>query len=251
MRSERLMYMENYIYEKQTVTLDELCEIFHVSKNTVRRDIEQIVESTNIKKTYGGVTIDTAIKKEILSFEERTIRNAKIKQKIAEKASRFIEDGDIIFLDSGTTISPIIPSIKHKNVTILTNNLPAIIAAAPYENLNIITLSGTLRRKTLSFTGISATDILKTYNITKAFMASTGISISGATNFSPDETCIKRMAIERSTLRYLLVDHTKYNVNSLLTFCHLPELNAIISDELPPDDILEVLTANNVKMIID
>lgn len=250
MRSERLMEIESYIYEKKTATLDELCDVFKVSKNTIRRDIEQLLETANIKKTYGGVIVDSATKKELVSFEERNISNSSSKQKIALKAASFIEDGDIIFIDSGTTTSHILQFIKDKHITVLTNNLEVIFGAIPYDNIEIITLSGTLRRKTLSFTGVSAAKILEPYNINKAFLAATGVSINGLTNSSPDETRIKETAVQRSTKRYLLVDHSKFNVVSLLTYCRLNDLDAIISDELPPDDIAEALAEHKVELIL-
>ena len=32
--------IEKYIYEQKNVSLDQLCQIFQVSKNTIRRDVE-------------------------------------------------------------------------------------------------------------------------------------------------------------------------------------------------------------------
>ena len=99
MRTERLRDMEDYIYEKGTVSLVELCETFGVSINTIRRDVDQIVANTDIKQSYGGVTVDTSYRRDIVSFEDRNVSNADAKNKIAEKAASFIEDGDIIYID--------------------------------------------------------------------------------------------------------------------------------------------------------
>ncbi len=58
MRSKRIDDIKEYIYQNKTVTLDQLCEEFQVSKNTIRRDIDELVETEKIKKIYGGVTVD-------------------------------------------------------------------------------------------------------------------------------------------------------------------------------------------------
>ena len=58
MRSQRMEQMEAYILEHKTVTLDELCEEFGVSKNTVRRDLDVLLENRRFKKIYGGVTVE-------------------------------------------------------------------------------------------------------------------------------------------------------------------------------------------------
>jgi DeoR family transcriptional regulator, myo-inositol catabolism operon repressor len=237
MRSQRIEEIKDYIYENKTVTLDQICDHFQVSKSTLRRDLDSILQSSDIKKIYGGVT--ALPKKELISFEERNISNLDSKRKIAAAAAELVQDSDIIFIDSGTTTLPIIDSIKDKkNITVLTNNVEIILRAIPYENINIISLSGTLNRKTLSFTGTSAAQVLQNYNISKAFMATTGFSIAnGVTNSSPLESDIKRMAIQRSQQIYLLADSTKCGIVSLITYCDLNKLNVLITDSELPKEI--------------
>jgi len=57
MRSKRISEIEDYIYENKTVTLDQLCRVFDVSKNTIRRDLKEIISDGNFKKIYGGITV--------------------------------------------------------------------------------------------------------------------------------------------------------------------------------------------------
>ena len=51
--------------------MDQICQHFGISKSTIRRDLEQILQNGNIKKIYGGVTVQS--KKELISFHERNI----------------------------------------------------------------------------------------------------------------------------------------------------------------------------------
>lgn len=250
MRSRRIEEIESYIYENKTVTLDQLCETFGVSKNTIRRDIEEIISRGNIKKIYGGVCVQQ--NKELVSFDERNIKNLLPKQRIAAKAAELVEDGDIIFIDSGTTTNHMIDFIKDKqNLTILTNNLEIIIRAIPYDNIQVISLSGTLNRKTLSFTGQSTAGVLQGYNISKAFMSSTGITIeNGVTNFSPLECEIKRVAVKRSKQVCLLIDHTKFGVVSLMTYCDLEQVNVLITETPPPKSFVDFFTEHDQKILL-
>ncbi len=250
MRPKRIEEIKDYIYENKTVTLDQICENFDISKSTIRRDLNEILENSDIKKIYGGVTVLS--KKELTSFEERNISNLKIKERIAATAAELVEDGDIIFIDSGTTTLRIIDSIiTKKDLTILTNNVEIILRAIPYDNLNIISLSGTLNRKTLSFTGSSAAQVLQSYNISKAFMATTGFSIvSGVTNSSPMESDIKRMAVQRSQQVYLLADSSKYGVVSLITYCNLNKVTALITEAYPPKDVCSFIEESGGKILL-
>ena len=56
MRTKRLDFIENYIEQEKSVSLDTLCEQFNVSKNTIRRDIEELAKKGTVEKVYGGVT---------------------------------------------------------------------------------------------------------------------------------------------------------------------------------------------------
>jgi DeoR family myo-inositol catabolism operon transcriptional repressor len=250
MRSQRIEEIKKYIYENKTVTLDEICENFQVSKSTLRRDLNTILQSSDIKKIYGGVT--ALPKKGLVSFEERNISNLEVKRKIAAAAAELIQENDIIFIDSGTTTLPIIDFIKEKkNITVLTNNVEIIMHAIPYENINVISLSGTLSRKTLSFTGTSAVQVLQNYNISKAFMATTGFSIAnGVTNSSALESDIKRAVVQRSQKVCLLADSSKCNVVSLITYCGLDKIDTLVTDANPPKEICNFMYNNGSEILI-
>ncbi|MEE5730441.1 myo-inositol utilization transcriptional regulator IolR, partial [Streptococcus pneumoniae] len=109
MKLMRIQEMEEYILSHGTVSLDELCQVFNVSKNTVRRDINKLTEKGAIEKVYGGVT--SIEKTALVPFENRTIQHQDEKTKIAHYASRFIEDHDLVFIDSGTTTKSILDTL--------------------------------------------------------------------------------------------------------------------------------------------
>lgn len=239
MRSKRIEEIKNYIYENRTVALDQICGNF-----------DEILRETDIKKIYGGVT--TLPREESTPFEERNISNSKAKEQIAAAAAKMVEDGDIIFIDSGTTTLNMIEFIKNKkDITIFTNNVGIILRAIPYDNITIISLSGTLIRRTLSFTGTSSAQVLQNYNISKAFMASTGFSIAnGVTNSFPLESDIKRTTVQRSRRVYLLADSSKCDVVSLITYCDLDKVNFLITEANPSKEICNYIMQYGNKILL-
>jgi DeoR family transcriptional regulator, myo-inositol catabolism operon repressor len=250
MRSQRINEIKEYIYMNKTVTLDQICAKFKISKSTLRRDLDQILSAEDIQKIYGGVTVIP--RKELISFEERNVAHPDAKKRIALSAAGLVEDGDIIFIDSGTTTPPLIEAIRNKkNLTVLTNSVEIIIRAIPYNEINVISLSGALNRKTLSFTDSSAVQVLKNYNISKAFMSATGFSVlSGVMNSSPLETDIKRTAIQRSQQVFLLADSSKCGVVSLLTYCSLKEVDVLITEAAPSAEVMDFMQNNGKKVLI-
>lgn len=249
MKSRRIQEIEEYVLNNNNVTLDKLTDVFNVSKNTIRRDIRELVEKGTIKKVYGGVSANS---RSLVPFNERKIKNSTTKTLLAKTASEFINDGDIVFIDSGTTTVNMADFLKDRmNVTIITNNLNFITNSIRYENLNIISTGGSLVRKTNSFAGIDTLNMLKTYNINKAFMAATGVSLAnGITNSSPLECEIKKAVVNKSNEIYLLADSSKFDTSSLMTYCELKDIDYLITDKMPPRDYEIFIKQNNINLIM-
>ena len=96
MRAERLNEMEQYILGKETVSLEDLCDQFDISMNTVRRDISELLDRGNIRKVYGGVS-STLINRPV-GFSVRKQKNSEAKHVIGQLASKLVSDGSSIFL---------------------------------------------------------------------------------------------------------------------------------------------------------
>lgn len=249
MRSNRISNIEDYIIEHKAVSLDTLCEVFNVSKNTIRRDINELTEKGSIKKVYGGVSIKED--STLVSFEERNTKNTNLKLSIGQRCAEYIVDGDVVFLDSGTTTLTIVDHLKCKrNVTIITNNLEIIVKALSLPNLNIISLPGNLIRETNSFVGVDTISVLSKYNVTKSFMASTGISIQcGITNSHPLESEVKKMAMEKGIKVFLLVDSSKFDNSSLITYGQLKDIDYLVTNHRPNKKYIEYCLAHDIDLV--
>ncbi|MEH7749410.1 DeoR/GlpR family DNA-binding transcription regulator [Neobacillus drentensis] len=248
MKEKRIKKIQEYVIEHQSASLDELVTVFDVSKNTIRRDIQELVDRGELKKVYGGVT---TVRKKLESFQDRKIRNKGQKESIVIRASSYVEDGDIIFIDSGTTTIGLFDYLKERHLTIFTNSIDFILRAIPFEHLNVISIGGMLDPKTNSFSNPRSLDLLKDYNIKKAFMASTGISLSnGVTNASPLESELKKTIVDRSSEVYLLVDHDKFDKYGLMTYCSLAEIDYLVTDKLPNNSYQEYAKNNGIQLII-
>jgi len=248
-KEDRINELQNYILEKERASIEELCSVFNVSKNTMRRDINQLESQGKIKKVYGGIILTD--KKTTEPFESREVKNKDAKLIIAKLASTLIEDGDIIYIDSGTTTMHMIPYLSDvKNLTIITNNLHVILKALPYQNLNVISTGGTLFRRTNSFVDSGAVSSLKKYNISKAFLATTGISIAkGITNSSSLEYDIKKYIVEHCDKKILLADDTKLGKVSLITYYDLKDIQVFVTNQKPDDEYTDFFSSNHITLM--
>lgn len=49
-KTKRIQQIKEYVFDRESASLDELVAYFGVSKNTIRRDVQALVESGVLKK---------------------------------------------------------------------------------------------------------------------------------------------------------------------------------------------------------
>ena len=235
MKSRRIMEMEGYILSHGSVAMDELRDAFGISMNTVRRDVAELVQGGRVEKVYGGVK---AIKQvpPLVPYAVRSSSPSRAKQAICMAAGDMVRDGDIVFIDSGSTTVHIMEAIKDKRITVITKNIEVMIQALDHENIRLIVVPGEIHRKTHSITGEDSAAFLNHMNTTLAFMAATGASMTNVTNSSPLEYSIKKAAVAHTEKAVLLVTGNKFGITSLLTYASLDQFHTVITDDtIPPE----------------
>ena len=252
MKEERIHQIHELLIEKKRISLDELCEHFGVSKNTIRRDINELEEQGIIRKVYGGIVLKEAEIMSLEPFSAREIRNINEKKKIAAVAAALVNDGEVIYIDSGTTTMHLLPHLAEKNfLTIVTASVYVLDLATRYSNFNVIATGGNLQQPIKALVGPSVLECIRNYNFSKIFLASTGISIEhGATNASPLECEVKRELVRKSCAKYLLVDNSKFDVASLMTYSDLTDIDNIITDKNPPEKYLDYFKEKAINLIL-
>lgn len=248
LRSKRINLIRDYVIKNGTVSIDELVSEFKVSKNTIRRDIHLLVENGELKKVYGGVEVNPDISKSTVPIQLKD--ELLIDDEIARAAANFVENGDIIFIDSEAATVNMISYLGDKTITVITNSVEFITKSLPYEQMNVISIGGVLDRKSKTFRALNLQEFLKDLNVNKAFFAPLGISLSkGVTHSSPFESELKQMIINKNPEVYLLVDYYRFDKSSLMTFCYLDAVDYIITDYSPDERYLKFIQEYEIHLV--
>ena len=248
MRLDRINDMEQYVLNHETVSLEELAKQFDVSINTIRRDVNELLERGRIRKVYGGVSAKENIKP--LPVNIRASKNRDAKHEIGRMAAELVRDGDTIFLDSGSTVVEMIPHLaKKERITIVTHSLTTMYEASKHPSLQVIALGGLYNHSTSSFVGLSTMQTLSDIYASAVFVAATGVSLShGLTNTTFFEAEIKRHAVNRSSKVILMADHSKFDYSSTITFYDFSKLYAVVTDRKPSEKYMEVIRNNHIRL---
>lgn len=249
MKYDRLQEMEAYIRKKHSVTNDELKDHFNISVQTLRRDLKELENHNIITKVYGGVVASqqkiTPAFLPILS--DRLKINKQAKNRIGFLASKLVKDGDVIFVDSGSTAYTIIPYLRQNEVTVISHSIHVMNALQQSENVTGICLGGKLNTDTQSFYSDTS---LYPYYYNKAFISTVGLSLTkGLTNTDFNEGVIKHHVIKNSEEVWIVADHTKFGNVAFNKFSDLRGITGVITDEKPEEQYQQYLNNLKIKMI--
>lgn len=204
--------------------MQELVDYLQASESTIRRDLVQLEELKLLKRVHGGAALLQRKGMEPTTLEKQN-KALSEKKLLAELGSTFIENDDCIYLDAGTTISELIPYLKDKNVTVLTNGLMHIQKLMELEIKTVI-VGGTIKASTNAVVGSTAVDFLSDYRFDKCFLGINGIHPElGLTTPDPEEALLKKTAIRLSNQSYVLADSSKLNE---VTFAKVADVSEVI-----------------------
>ncbi|NQD98439.1 DeoR/GlpR family DNA-binding transcription regulator [Staphylococcus xylosus] len=249
MKAKRIYEIESFIKENKTASIEELRQRFNVSINTIRRDINQLVDMNIVKKVYGGIEVIEESHKAV-DYNKRNIENSNSKKIIGELAANEIEANDIIYIDTGTTTIHLLDYVdKHLTFTIITNSLDILNKASQFKNVTLFIIGEKYKPITRSFIGIDSNMLLEKFNINKSFMSATGVNIqNGLSNSEMEENLIKQYITSKATETFILADHSKMGKSTLLTYCDLSDINKMFTDKIPPKDINVFCQEHNIAV---
>lgn len=239
------------IREDGHAKVTELSRIFKVTEVTIRQDLEALEQEGFIIREHGGAYLKD-IDRNVRNFEVQNKDNLTEKQLIARKAVEFIEDGDTIILDSGSTTTEIARLITgYRNLTVITNALNIAIILGAQTGINVIVTGGEFKAPTISLTGQAAADFFHNLHVDKLFLATAGIALkSGLTYPGISDICVKRAMIESADVIYLVADSSKIGKNSFASLGAVSLIDFLITDSKIKSVDVEWLKSHDIQFII-
>ncbi len=239
------------IQEDGSAKVINLAKIFKVTEVTIRQDLEKLEKDGLVIKEHGGAFLKD-IKDQVQSFSLGHKENIDKKELIAKKCIEFIENGDSIILDSGSTTTEIAKHLKgFKQLTVITNALNIAMMLGAEPGIELIVTGGEFKPPTLSLTGQKAADSFKGLNVQKLFLATAGISLkAGLTYPSISDLVVKKAMIEAADTTYLVADSTKIGKSAFASLGALSLIDYIITDNGIEEKHKEIFRNNEIELII-
>ncbi len=247
-RREKIL---DLLREDGSAKVVELANLFNVTEVTIRQDLDKLERDGLVIKEHGGAHLKN-IEDQVRTFSLANQENMVQKELIARKCLEFIEFGDTIILDSGSTTTEIAKKLLgYKNLTVITNaiNIAFILGSEP--GIDVIMTGGEFKPPTLSLTGQKAADFFKGFNVKKLFLATAGISLkSGLTYPSISDLVVKKAMIHAADITYLVADSSKIGNSALVSLGAMSLIDYIITDSGIEEKHKQVFHDNKIRLII-
>lgn len=222
----------------------ELSELFKISPLTVRRDLDALASQGMVRRSYG--TVELAERPEHDSSYERE----RAKRAIAARAAQLIDDGDIVFINTGTTALGALEFVLAENVTFVTNNGRALSSSFPPSSTMILT-GGEIRVPKWSMTGDFALANIGQIKAGKCFLSCSGLSAQrGLTTNIAQEMRINELMLENSAFHVVLADSSKIGVDASFSYGSADQIDVLVTDSLMSDEHARLLEQAGVRAIL-
>ena len=244
----------NAILEKlqveRRVVVSELSQLYNVSEETIRRDLEKLENDGYVIKSYGGAVLNENTNVD-LPFNVRKNRNVLGKQKIAAIVSEMVHDGENIMLDASSTAVAIAKALKNKkDLTVITNSLEIALELIDVSGCNVISTGGLATGSSFALVGSVTDKTIRSYYVDKAIISSKGIDLyAGITDSDERHANNKASMLQMAKKKVLAGDSSKFGKIAFAKIGDLKDVAAIVTDKKPEEEWLQRLEELGVECI--
>jgi DeoR/GlpR family transcriptional regulator of sugar metabolism len=230
-----------------SVTVAALEAEFGISPMTARRDLHALERQGRARRTHGGAIAPSSASRED-PFRDRMIQASGPKERLGRAASRFVEQGEALFVDSSTTAYFAVRGLLDagRRMTVLTNSLPVmeLMAQSDDGQAELIGLGGSLRKQTRSFVGPATIATIERHFADKLLFSVNGFAPDGVlTEADPLEAEVKRAMVGRSAASILMLDGSKFERAGLSAITDVRAVDLVLVADVPPAQMAPLKSA--------
>ncbi len=241
--------LRNLVQSRGFASLGELAESLEVSESTIRRDLEQLEQAGDARRTHGGV-FWTGKSDTMRVFETRRDSQWPAKAAIGRVAAGMVEDHDTILLDGGSTTYEIARHLVGRPLQIVTNSLPVAHLLSSSESIDLVMVGGCVRGRRAVAIGPMTDAMLQTINVGKAFLSVAGVTERGYFNSDMMLVESEKAMLAAADQAIVVTDSSKFGKVSLSRLCGLDEVHAVVTDSSLESSWKARLESQGVELVL-
>lgn len=248
--AERRNLILEKLQDEKRVVVSEMSELFGVSEETIRRDLDKLDKEGLASKSYGGAVLVESNNTD-MPFSVRKKKNMQGKRIMAGIISSLISDGDHIIVDPSTTAVSIVKALRDKKrLTIVTNSIEVLVELADATGWDVISTGGTLRENYLALVGPRALEGINSFNADKVILSCKGIDMEkGITDANEMFSQVKKAMLHSAKQKILAADSTKFEKVAFSQICDVTDIDMVVTDVRPSEEWMEYFREKGITCL--
>lgn len=232
LKEERQQHILDRLYAAGKINVDETAHAFGISKDTIRRDLNDLEEQGILKRVYGGAVPS---KRPPLAMDARKHLEKNEKYMVAKKALRLIRPQSLVAIDGGTT-NTLLASLMPLSLSlrVVTNSFPVADELRKRPNIDVVFLGGHFNKDSQTTVGETVLQQLQGFRFDQCFLGAFGVDAKNGISVPypyEDEAAVKRFLVENSTEVNIMCSRSKLDKTSNYIICPLSQVDRIICEQ--------------------
>ncbi len=229
-------------------SIEALAELFAVTPQTIRRDVNLLCDQGLLRRHHGGVGIPPL--RENRPYDERSTTHLLEKRRIAATVARRIDNRSVVGVSIGTTPTLVVEALlRHEDLRIITNNLNAALVAATNPTFEVVIAGGQMRSADRDVVGSGAERLFRDWRVDYAIFGAAGIEEDGTLlDFETGEVRARQALAANARRKFLVADHSKFGRRAAVSGGRIGDVDALFTDADPPPHILDLLRDQGIEL---
>lgn len=235
--SQRKQYILDILRRDGQVIAKQVSQELRLSEDTIRRDLRELAQEGLLQRVHGGALPASPA---IVDFSARESLSITGKQAIGAAAAHMIRDGQVVFIDGGTTAVQLVRQLPRAlQATIITHSPRIAVELVQHPTVEVILLGGRLFKHSIVTMGTAALNALSHIHADVYFMGVTGVHPdAGLSTGDLEEAYMKRAISEQSAETYVMTSREKLGAASQYIVCPLNAVTGLIVESGLPEALL-------------
>jgi DeoR family transcriptional regulator, glycerol-3-phosphate regulon repressor len=237
------------VKQRGYISIEEIAQLFSVTPQTVRRDINQLADAGLLRRYHGGAAIDSSVTN--TEYSTRIRHNSDAKQRIATAVAMAIPDHASLFINIGTTTEAIaIALLQHQGLKVITNNLNVAKILSEKQDFEVLIASGKVRPDG-GIIGQATSDFFKQFKVDYAVIGISGIDTDGTLlDFDFQEVSVSQEIIAGARQVFLAADDSKFGRHAMMRLGHLSEIDCLFTNRQPEESYMQQINMAELSLIL-
>lgn len=232
----------------QAVVATELATEFDVSEDAIRRDLRALAAEGRCRRVYGGaLPLSPADRPMAARMDEAREQKAAL----GRTAAATISQGELVFLDSGSTNLAIVDALPEDfDLTIVTNSIDIAAAALRRSDLKLIMIGGSVDVVVGGAIDATAISAVSDLNIGRCFLGACSVSPAGGIYaMNAADAAFKRVLVAASRHTTVLAMNDKFETSAPYRVAAIEDIACFVVEHDMPNAESEALKKKGAKVL--